>query len=86
MTKRIVVKNVEISTKEFNKISYISLTDIAKLKNLDNPADVINKWMTNKDSFDFYCLWEELFNPGFNLAESREIKVKDIGYNFFTIS
>lgn len=37
----------------------ISLTDLAKYKNPNNPADVINKCMTNKDSFDFYSLWDE---------------------------
>ena len=42
--------------------------------------------MTNKDSFDFYCLWEELFNADFNLAESREIKINEVGYNAFTMS
>lgn len=61
-------------------IDYISLTDLAKYKNPNNPADVINKWLTNKDSFDFYSLWEELFNENFNLAESREIKINEVGY------
>ena len=28
--------------------------------------------MSNKNSFDFYCLWEELFNENFKLADSRE--------------
>lgn len=67
-------------------VDYISLTDLAKYKNPNNPADVINKWMTNKDSFDFYSLWEELFNENFNLAESREIKINEVGYNAFTMS
>ncbi len=31
--------------------------------------------MSNKSSFDFYCLWEELSNPNFKLAESREFKI-----------
>ncbi len=35
-------------------VDYISLTDLSKYKNPNNSADVINKWMTNKDSFDFY--------------------------------
>jgi hypothetical protein len=69
-----------------NSSEYISLTDIARLKNTENPADVINKWMSNKDSFDFYSLWEELFNADFNLAESREIRMNEVGYNVFTMS
>jgi hypothetical protein len=57
-------------------IEYISLTDIARYKNCDNPGDVIIKWMSNKNSFEFYSLWEELFNPSFKLAESREFKIQ----------
>ena len=29
--------------------------------------------MSEKQSY-FYCLWEELSNPNFKLAESREFK------------
>ncbi|MDD4036206.1 MAG: KilA-N domain-containing protein [Bacilli bacterium] len=82
----ITLKDKEIATLRIDNVDYISLTDLAKFKNSSNPADVINKWMTNKDSFDFYCLWEELFNPDFNLAESREIKINEVGYNAFTMS
>ena len=37
--------------------------------------------MTNKGSFDYYSLWEDLFNENFNLAESREIKINEVRYN-----
>jgi len=32
-------------------VDYISLTDLARYKNPDNPGDVIIKWMSNKSSF-----------------------------------
>ena len=73
--KKIVVKEKEISIMKVRGIDYISLTDIARLKNYKNPGDVIIKWMSNKNSFDLYCLWEELFNKDFKLAESREFKI-----------
>ena len=41
--------------------------------------------MSNKSSFDFYCLWEELFNDKFKLAESREFK-NDATSQSFTMS
>ncbi|MDR3293169.1 MAG: KilA-N domain-containing protein [Clostridiales bacterium] len=85
-SEKIVVKDLEVTVQGRGVELYISLTDIARLKNEENPADVINKWMSNKDSFDFYCLWEELFNSDFNLAESREIKINEVGYNAFTMS
>ncbi len=80
------VKDNLIGIMKVNGVDYISLTDLARYKNSEFPSDVINKWMTNKDSFDFYSLWEELFNENFNFAESREIKMKEVGYNAFTMS
>ena len=68
------VKNNLVNVMRVNNIDYISLTDLARYKNPDNPGDVVIKWMSNKSSFDFYSLWEELFNENFKLAESREFK------------
>ena len=68
-----------------NGVDYISLTDLARYKNSNNPGDVIIKWMSNKSSFDFYSLWEELFNEDFKLAEFREFK-NDAANNSFTMS
>lgn len=75
----------EIRVMRINNEDYISLTDLARYKNLDNPGDVIIKWMSNKSSFDFYSLWEELFNDNFKLAESREFK-NDSATQSFTMS
>ena len=66
-------------------MAYVSLTDLARYKNPDNPGDVIIKWMSNKSSFDFYSLWEELSNEDFKLAEFREFK-NDSSTQSFTMS
>lgn len=79
------VKDNLISVMKINGADYISLTDLAKYKNPEMPNDVIKKWMSNKNSFSFYSLWEEIFNPNFNSAEFRRIK-NDVGYNAFTMS
>lgn len=80
------VKDNLIGVMRVGNIEYISLTDIARYKNADIPNDVVKKWMSNKNSFDFYSLWEELFNPNFNSAESRRIKIEEVGYNSFTMT
>ena len=41
-----------------NDIDYISLTALAKQANYENPSGVIRNWMSNKNSFDYYSLWE----------------------------
>ena len=79
------VKDNLVSIMRVGDIDYISLTDLARYKNPLNPGDVIIKWMSNKSSFDFYCLWEELSNPNFKLAESREFK-NDSATQSFTMS
>lgn len=79
------VKDNLVSVMRVGDIDYISLTDLARYKNPLTPGDVIIKWMSNKSSFDFYCLWEELSNPNFKLAESREFK-NDSATQSFTMS
>lgn len=79
------VNNNEVKVIMVGNEEYISLTDLARYKNKYNPGDVIIKWMSNKSSFDFYCLWEELFNENFKLAESREFK-NDSSTQSFTMS
>lgn len=76
------VKDNLIGIIKVNNTDYISLTDLARYKNEVNPGDVIIKWMSNKDSFYFYCLWEELSNLDFKLAESREFKNNSAGRAF----
>ncbi len=76
------VKDNLVGIMRIDNIDYISLTDLARYKNPDNPGDVIIKWMSNKSSFDFYCLWEELFNEKFKLAESREFKFDSANQSF----
>ncbi|MBP3832298.1 MAG: KilA-N domain-containing protein [Clostridia bacterium] len=67
-------------------VDYISLTDLAKSQNSEDPSGVIRNWMSNKESFAFYNLWEELHNENFNSVESHRIKINEVGYNRFTMT
>lgn len=82
---KIKVNNNLINIIRINNFDYISLTDIARYKNPDEPGEVIIKWMSNKSSFDFYSLWEELFNDNFKVAEFRHFK-NDSATQSFTMS
>ena len=68
------VKNNKIGIIRINNIDYISLTDLARYKNADDPSDVIKKWLSNYDTIEFLGLWEELSNENFNSAEFSRIK------------
>ena len=80
------VQGLNINFKKINDKDYISLTDISKFVNVNDPSGVIRNWMSNKDSFAFYSLWEEINNPNFNSVEMRRIKIEEVGYNRFTMT
>jgi len=80
------VKNNVVSVMNINGIDYISLTDLASYVNPKEPSRVIRNWMSNKDSFLYYSLWEELNNPDFNSVESHGIKTNEVLYNRFTMT
>ena len=51
------VKNNKVGIMRIGDVDYISLTDLAKYSNPENPANVIIYWMSNKGTFDYIGLW-----------------------------
>lgn len=82
----IIVQDRKINIIIIDGQEFISLTDLAKFANDDDPSGVIKNWMSNKNSFQFYSLWEELNNENFNSVESHRIKIEEVPYNRFTMS
>lgn len=80
------VVNNKIGVMRVGNIDYISITDLAKYANANDPSGVIRNWMSNKNSFAFYSLWEELNNENFNSVESHRIKIDEAPYNRFTMT
>lgn len=52
----IEVINNKIGIMRIGNIDYISITDLAKYSNNDDPSGVIRNWMSNKNSFEYYGL------------------------------
>ncbi|WP_099207935.1 KilA-N domain-containing protein [Urinicoccus timonensis] len=75
---------IEVYTEDF-KNDYISLTDIAKYKNTDDPRFVIQNWMRNRNTLEFIGLWEALNNPNFNRVQFDTFR-NEAGLNRFTMT
>lgn len=64
---------------------YISLTDIARYKNAEEPKDVVKNWLRNKNTLEFLGLWERINNPEFKGVEFDEFR-NQAGNNAFVLS
>lgn len=74
------VQGIEIRHKHLSEHDYISLTDIAKMKNEEAPNEVIRNWLRARVTVD---VWETLNNPDFNPIEFDGFR-KQAGLPSFT--
>ncbi|MFC1546153.1 KilA-N domain-containing protein [bacterium] len=83
--KKINVKGKEIIVSQQRETDYISLTDIAKYKNSDDPRFVVQNWMKTRYTVDFLGIWEQLYNKNFNRVEFDTVK-NEAGTNAFVLT
>ena len=74
-----------VRVQRIEKEEFISLTDIAKFKNADDPRFVIQNWMRTRSSIEFLGIWEILHNPDFNRVEFDTVK-NHAGSNAFVMT
>lgn len=79
------VKGTDILVSHSKIGDYISLTDIAKAKNPDDPRYVIQNWMKTKFTVEFLGLWETMNNETFNRVEFDTVK-QEAGSNAFVLT
>ncbi len=79
------VNNNKVSVIRIGTEEYISLTDLARYADEDEPRYPIQNWMRNKDVISFLGLWEKLNNENFKGVEFDTFK-NEAGSNKFKIS
>lgn len=86
MTKsQLIVQNTIVSITRIEQADYISLADIARVKNPNEPKDVVKNWLRTRSTIEFPGLWEKINNPNFKGVEFDSFKAK-AGTNSFTLS
>ena len=83
--KTLIVKKQAINISIVDNEEYISLTDIARYKNIENPKGVIQNWLRNRNTIEFLGIWELIHNPNFKGIEFEAFK-KEAGLNSFTLA
>ena len=76
--------DISIYTTNFEN-EFISLTDIAKYRNEDDPRFVIQNWMRNRNTIEFLGVWEEIHNPNFNRVQFEAVR-NEAGLNRFVMT
>lgn len=84
-TKKMNVGGTEVTLIQADMEEFVSLTDIAKHKNPEAPADIVKNWLRNKNTIELLGLWEKLNNPDFKQVEFDQFK-NEAGLNHFVLS
>ncbi|MDO5002914.1 MAG: KilA-N domain-containing protein [bacterium] len=81
----IVVKEQRINVLRIDNKEFISLTDLARYANPEEPKIPIYAWMRNKDVIAYLGLWEQLNNENFKGHEFETFE-NQAGKNSFYMS
>jgi len=81
----IEVQGTAIAVLNQNDQDHISLTDIARHRNSQEPFAIINNWMRGRSTIEFLGLWEKLSNPEFKPLEFERFR-NEAGSNYFVLS
>ncbi|MFS9339927.1 KilA-N domain-containing protein [Streptococcus mitis] len=76
--------SIQVYTEDFEH-DYISLTDIARSKNVLESKDVVKNRLRVRETLEFLGLWETINNPNFKGVEFDSFR-KEAGTNAFTLS
>jgi len=82
---QIIVQDTVVTLTRVNESDFISLTDIARVRNADEPKDVVKNWLRTRSTIEFLGLWEKINNPAFKGVEFDSFK-NEAGSNSFTLS
>ena len=82
---QIIVKEQKINVLRIDNKEYISLTDLARYADNEEPRLPIRDWMRNKEVIFFLGLWESINNENFKGGEFDTFK-NEAGSNKFKMS
>ena len=80
-----IVEDRKINVLRVNNQDYISLTDLARYADEEEPRLPIQNWMRDKDVILYLGLWEQLNNKDFKRVEFDAFK-NEAGSNKFKVS
>lgn len=71
----IIVEGLPVAIERLDENDFVSITDIARRRNENKPADSISTWLRSPQTLLYLEAWEELHNPNFKLAQMSEFRL-----------
>lgn len=84
-SNKIDVKGISIVIYKSGLEDYISLTDIARYKDISNTDSIIQNWLRNRNTIELLGFWEKIYNPNFKPLEFDGFR-KQAGLNSFVLT
>lgn len=84
-SKKIEVLSTAVTFYQHRETDFISLTDIARHRDVERGDYIIQNWMRNRNTIEFLGIWEQLNNPEFNSIEFDGIRNQS-GLNSFSLT
>ncbi|MFI3316773.1 MAG: KilA-N domain-containing protein [Rikenellaceae bacterium] len=81
----IKIEGVDVVLVKQGGEDYISLTDMARYKNLERTNYIIQNWMRTRYTIEFIGLWEKIHNPDFKSIEFDAFR-SEAGLNSFVLT
>ena len=85
ISTKLIVKNQDVRVVRIDGKDYISLTDLARYADNEEPRLPIRDWMRNKEVISYLGLWETLNNKEFKGGEFAPFE-NEAGSNTFKMS
>ena len=70
---QMIVRNQVINVLRIDDKEFISLTDLARYADSDEPRLPIRDWMRNKEVISYLGLWESIHNENFKGGRIRHV-------------
>ena len=71
----------KIGIMRIGDVDYISLTDLARYADAEEPRLPIRDWMRNKEVISYLELWESMNNKNFKVANLLPLKTNQVVIN-----
>ena len=76
---KLVVRGTEINVQwDLKRDDFLSLTDIAKIKDSDNPRYIIQNWLRNRNTIEFLGVWKRSTIRILTVSNSMRLEVKPV--------